>query len=230
MRAEYRRRLARVLLTVVLLSVGLASCQTEPTHGTLVGEEQVAASPQPSPTATTTSPLPEVQPSEPPATIAPVPALVVSMAEPIHLSVPRIGIDAAISGYTNEMVIKTKGTVEPPTLDSVSWWSGGGTPGTDATDTVYLYGHTWINPAVFNRIKELIPGDEIFVTTGNGVLRYVVDDQSYLFQVPKPQFPTDPRVTESVAGRLLLIGCWRVTGKEKTTTSNVVVVAHLSMR
>lgn len=152
------------------------------------------------------------------------------MAAPIHLSVPRIGIDAAISEYTNEMVVKTKGAVEPPTLDTVSWWSGGGTPGTDATNTMYLYGHTWIHPAVFNRIKELVPGDEIFVTTSNGVLRYVVNDQNYQFQVPKPQLPTDPRVTESAAGRLLLIGCWRVTGLEKTTTSNVVVVAHLSMR
>ncbi len=148
------------------------------------------------------------------------------MAAPIRLSAPRIGLDAAIEKYTDAMV-KREGGVDPPKLDAISWWTGGGTPGSNAGNTVYLYGHTWKEPAVFNRIKELRPGDYIFVTTSNGRLRYRVEGS---YRVAKPELPTDPRVTEAKPGRLLLLACWRATGKELTTTRNIVVQAQLSLK
>ncbi|MEP7205226.1 MAG: class F sortase [Candidatus Saccharibacteria bacterium] len=148
------------------------------------------------------------------------------MAVPTRLSAWRIGLNASIEQYTDQMV-KSEGGVDPPKLDTVSWWTGGGTPGSNANNTVYLYGHTWKEPAVFNRIKELKPGDYIFVTTSNGRLRYKVETS---YRVAKPELMTDSRVTAAKPGRLLLLTCWRATGKELTTTKNIVVQAQLSLK
>ena len=145
-------------------------------------------------------------------------------ATPLLVEVPSIAVKAAITAYTPAEVAANGGAVKPPTLFSVSWWTGGGDPGLGARNTVYLYGHTWKEPAVFNRIKELRPGDHVVVTTTAGRLVYVVDGS---FTVDKPGLVTNPRVTQAVAGRLLLIGCYRATGHEAHTTANIVVTTHL---
>jgi sortase (surface protein transpeptidase) len=143
---------------------------------------------------------------------------------PLLLEVPAIALKAAITAYTPDEVAADGGAVKPPTLFSVSWWTGGGNPGPAARNTVYLYGHTWKEPAVFNRIKELRVGDRVVVTTTGGRLVYVVDGS---FTVSKPDLVTTARVTEATAGRLLLIGCYRATGHEAHTTANIVVTTHL---
>ncbi|HEV7147066.1 MAG TPA: class F sortase [Pedococcus sp.] len=146
-------------------------------------------------------------------------------SSPLVLQIPAIALSAAITPYTPAQVAASGGAVKPPTLFSVSWWTGGGNPGTTARNTVYLYGHTWKEPAVFNRIKELRTGARVDVTTTAGRLVYVVDGS---FTVSKPDLVTNPLVTEAVPGRLLLIGCYRATGHEAHTTANIVVSAHLA--
>ena len=143
---------------------------------------------------------------------------------PLLLEVPAIALKAAITAYTPAEVAANGGAVKPPTLFSVSWWTGGGSPGPAARNTVYLYGHTWKEPAVFNRIKELRVGDRVVVTTTGGRLVYVVDGS---FTVNKPDLVTTARVTRATPGRLLLIGCYRATGHEAHTTANIVVTTHL---
>jgi LPXTG-site transpeptidase (sortase) family protein len=106
----------------------------------------------------------------------------------------------------------------------VAWWTGGGTPGSHADNTVYLYGHTWKEPAVFNRVKELDAGALVRLTTRTGVLDYVVDGS---FTVEKTKLDQHPAVTAAVPGRLVLIGCHRETGLEERTTRNIVVTARL---
>ncbi len=145
-------------------------------------------------------------------------------APPESVNIPVIAVDdTQVEIYTKEMV-QANGGVNPTSPDIISWWQDGGMPGEDADNTVYLYGHTWNGPAVFNRLKELEDGDVVHVKTGNGELRYVVND---MFTVAKPELTSDPRVTEGVPGRLVLIACWRETGNEPTTTHNLVVVAEL---
>jgi sortase (surface protein transpeptidase) len=143
---------------------------------------------------------------------------------PLLLEVPAIALRAAITAYTPAEVAAGGGAVKPPTLFSVSWWTGGGNPGPATRNTVYLYGHTWKEPAVFNRIKELRVGDRVVVTTTGGRLVYVVDGS---FTVSKPNLVTTARVTQATPGRLLLIGCYRATGHEAHTTANIVVTTHL---
>jgi len=146
-------------------------------------------------------------------------------AAPVSLAIPAIGLRAAVTEYPDAMVAAHGGAVNPESLTDVSWWSGGGTPGADSRHTVYLYGHTWREPAVFNDLKQLTPGAEVLLTTSTGVLRYVVDR---CFTVPKPSFPFHVEVTRDAPGRLLLVGCYRETGLELATTQNVVVTAHLA--
>jgi LPXTG-site transpeptidase (sortase) family protein len=141
------------------------------------------------------------------------------------LEAPDIKLKADVTPYTPEEVEANAGAVKPSSLWQVAWWTGGGTPGSHADNTVYLYGHTWKEPAVFNDIKYLEKGDAVYVTTRTGRLRYVVDGS---FTVPKTDLTKTPTVAAAIPGRLLLLGCYRETGREETTTRNVVVIAHLA--
>ena len=148
----------------------------------------------------------------------------VAESPPTLVEAPSIGLRAAVTPYTPAQVAAQAGAVEPSSLWEVVWWTGGGTPGSHAGNTVYLYGHTWKEPAVFNRLKELEPGASVIVTTRTGCLEYVVVGS---FTVAKAQLSAHPAVRAARAGRLLLIGCHRESGQEDHTTRNIVVVAHL---
>ncbi len=145
-------------------------------------------------------------------------------SEPTLVEAPSIGLRAAVTPFTPAEVAAHGGAVEPSTLWEVAWWTGGGAPGSHADNTVYLYGHTWKDPAVFNRVKDLEQGASVFVTTRAGRLEYVVDGS---FTVTKADLDDHPAVRAACPGRLLLIGCYRETGREDHTTRNIVVTAHL---
>jgi hypothetical protein len=143
---------------------------------------------------------------------------------PTLVEAPSIGLRSAVTPFTPAEVAARGGAVEPSSLWEVAWWTGGGAPGSHADNTVYLYGHTWRDPAVFNRVKELERGASVFVTTRAGRLRYVVEGT---FTVAKSDLVDHPDVRAARPGRLVLIGCYRETGRERYTTRNVVVTAHL---
>ena len=170
-----------------------------------------------------------------PATVAPAPPqsssrparearAYVPESPPVLLEVPTIGLRATVTPWGEQQVAAHGGAVMPSSLWEVAWWTGGGTPGSHAANTVYLYGHTWTAPAVFNRVKELRLGDAVVVTTRAGRLAYVVEQS---FTVAKADLDDHPLVRDAHPGRLLLIGCFRETGREEHTTRNVVVVAQL---
>jgi len=184
------------------------------------------------------------RPSDPPTASAPSPvvppqqptgptgagatgsvARVVPESPPLRLEAPSIGLEAGVSAYTAADVRRNGGVVKPASLWDVSWWTGGGTPGTGSRNTVYLYGHTWKEPAVFNHLKDLESGDSVYLTTARGRLRYVVEGS---FTVLKPQLPGREEVSAAVPGRLLLLACYRETGREQHTTRNIVVTAQLA--
>lgn len=173
------------------------------------------------------APTPALAPAPPPTarTSTPgSPSTTVPASAPLAVAAASIGLNARVTAYTQADVAAHGGAVEPPTLFAVSWWTGGGTPGTNSPNTVYLYGHTWKEPAVFNRIKELRVGARIVLTTSAGRLTYLVDRT---FTVDKAALTADPEVSDAVPGRLLLIGCYRRTGHEETTSQNIVVSARL---
>ena len=215
-----RQRLA-ALVAVTALVLSLAACQVEPAQDVMAEGGRVTASPRPAPSATTTSPNTGL-PTAIPATAVLLPVL---MAAPLSLSIPRIGLEATIEEYTDAMLRATRGNVNPERSDTVAWWSGGGTPGVDANGTVFMFGHSWIEEAVFNHLKDLQLGDEIFVTTGNGTLRYVVKAEP--FSIAKSSFSANERITNAPPKSLILATCFRETGNELVTTENFAVVAEL---
>ena len=205
---------AALVAALVVLTLGASAAPTVRMQGASPPSVTTAARSSAAPTASATVPA---TPSG--ATRRSIPA-----AAPRLLEIPQLGLRATITPFTSKDVEAHGGAVKPPTLWTVSWWTGAGRPGTDSTDTVYLYGHTWREPAVFNRLKELSAGSRVQVTTSAGRLTYVVDR---CLTVDKDDLASHPEVTRREPGRLLLIGCYRRTGREWSTTHNLVVAAHL---
>lgn len=172
---------------------------------------------EPSPTVT---PAPSETPPPPPA-------------EPwsfkgAQLDIPCVGISGPITEYTDAMLVN--GAVEPATMDMIAWYSGipGGILSENATNTAYLYGHSWIYDAIFNNVRKMTPGCEVILTTGNGeTLTYVMTEST--FSVMKSELPYDPRIIEAKAGRLVLVSCYRPDGYDPNsgTVENVVAILQL---
>ena len=172
-----------------------------------------------------TVPAPVQTTPEPQAT---VPAIAdVPVAPPTRLVFPAAGIDGPVDEYTAADAA-AEGGVNPSSLDEIVWYSGipNPMPGSDATNTVYLFGHSWIEPAVFNGLAGVRAGDRATVSTANGALVYAVDE---VITMAKPEFTSDARVTAVVPGRLALVTCHRPQGWDPSAHApdNTVVLLHL---
>lgn len=99
---------------------------------------------------------------------------------PAGLSIPAIGVDAPVEArgtvtyeqpFTGQTVA---GYGVPESLSATSWWSDGPKPGSGAM--AVILGHQQDGgPAVFNRLHELRPGDEVLLfDAGGSVLRLEV--------------------------------------------------------
>jgi LPXTG-site transpeptidase (sortase) family protein len=198
----------------VRLAFGLETSTSAPGPERAADEltDGLAAGAAPAPPQSFSRPADESRPFVPPSA-------------PRLLEAPSIRLKADVTPYTPAEVAAHGGAIKPSTLWDVAWWTGGGTPGSHTENTVYLYGHTWKEPAVFNRVKELERGDAVYVTTRTGRLRYLVDSS---FTVLKTDLTKTPTVAAAIPGRLLLLACFRATGREEQTTRNVVVIAHLA--
>ncbi len=169
------------------------------------------------------------RPSAPPAASpSPTPLIGdVPMAPPTRLVLPAAGIDGPVEEYTAAEA-EAEGGVNPAALDTISWYSGipNPMPGSDAANTVYIFGHSWIEPAVFNGLKALHAGDRATITTTAGELVYEVDE---IITMAKPDFTQDARVTAVVPGRLALVTCYRPPGWDPSSHApdNTVVFLHL---
>lgn len=203
---------AALVVAATVLCLVLPGCATR-------GQDE-ASGIIPVPTATA-SPAAAAEPAAA-AVIEDVPA-----ATPTHLSFPAAGIDGDVEEYTAADAA-AEGGINPATLDTISWYSGvpDPQPGSDARNTVYLFGHSWIEPAVFNGLKAAHPGDEATLTTANGELVYRVVD---IVTLAKSDFTQDPKVSAVVPGRLALVTCSRPEGwdPDAHAPDNTVVFLHL---
>ena len=210
--ATVRARAALALVAALLCCV-LSGCATPRQDAA-----PVSAPVEPTPSAT----------SAPPASPSPTPLIGdVPMAPPKRLALPAAGIDGPVEEYTAAEA-EAEGGVNPAALDTISWYSGipNPMPGSDAANTVYIFGHSWIEPAVFNGLKALHAGDRATLTTTAGELVYEVDE---IITMAKPDFTQDARVTAVVPGRLALVTCYRPPGWDPSSHApdNTVVFLHL---
>jgi len=179
-----------VALTAALVLTGCASGTTGPTPTRSVGAGA-------EPSAPASAPAPPATPSPEPA--APVVAV---GAEPARVSVPAIDLDEPLIG----LGIAEGGAMEVPVdADEVGWFTGGGRPGGRGPTVIAAHVDSTTGPAVFFRLSELVPGDEVTVTTVEGTaVRYVVDE---VVDVPKAEFPTARVFGARPGDELRLITC-----------------------
>jgi sortase (surface protein transpeptidase) len=123
--------------------------------------------PLPPPTATIT-PLPTPSPTA--AYSTPTPDVFEAAGLPVRLEIPAIGVDAPIEHVGR---LPTGAMDVPKIPENVAWFDESALPGQRGRPAV-LSGHldSPYGPAVFYKLRFLVPGDELAVTYENGA-RYV---------------------------------------------------------
>jgi hypothetical protein len=150
-------------------------------------------------------------------------------AVPVRLQIPSIGVDTGLQRLGRD----GHGAVEVPKgphqWDTAGWYAGeGGTRPGDPGSAVLL-GHvdSASGPAVFYRLRELRPGDQVEVVRADRtVVRFTVDGVE---QYPKSRFPTDDVYYPTLTPKLRLVTCGgSFDPMIHHYRSNVIVFASLS--
>jgi hypothetical protein len=141
-----------------------------------------------------------------------------------------------VGEYTYDQAISSGG-VDPPEVSQAVWYSGlyrhdgiYSVMSPQAEDTVYVYGHAYLDlgvGAVFDHLTELKPGDIVTVTACGQVMTLVAQE---VFDLQKSDFSNDPRVNNPVPqpGRWVFATCNRDGPRtDGHTTQNTVAVLQL---
>jgi sortase A len=124
-----------------------------------------------------------------------------------HLQIPAIGLD--------EYVVS--GTAEAELAMGPGHYIGSAAPG--QAGNVAIAGHRTTNGAPFNRLGQIVPGNQIYLTTTSGErLTYIVS------QAPQPVSPSDVTVLDNYGdNRITLTTC----NPEYSAAQRLVVVGEL---
>jgi sortase (surface protein transpeptidase) len=121
---------------------------------------------------------------------------------PVRLRIPKIQVTTSL-----EPLDRTPdGTVEVPNQpDLAGWYAPGPRPGDPGSAVILGHVDDHHAPAVFYRLRELRPGDQLTVTRADGsAVRFVVQR---IQQYPKDRFPTDDVYYPTLRSTLRLITC-----------------------
>ena len=174
--------------------------------------------------AETQSALAAVGQALPPArTLAEVSNSTVETAEPVSVSIDRLGLD-----LTTVLAVGTlaNGEMEVPPPHQVGWYRFGPAPG--QAGSAVLAGHVASDgvDGVFRHLDQLEPGDLITVGFDNGIsLVFAVNDQT---QINKSALPFDRLFARNGPSQLALITCGGPFNYEaRSYQDNVVITADL---
>jgi hypothetical protein len=142
-------------------------------------------------------------------------------APPVHLSVPEVGVDAALTGAGLDA-----GALVPPADPALAgWYTGGPVPGLPGP--AVITGHVdWAGrPGVFARLDELRPGAEVLVGRADGsTARFTV---TRVVHRAKTDFPIEEVYAPTSSAELRLITCGGEFDRSRGSyTDNVVVFAE----
>ena len=164
-------------------------------------------------------------PSRETAVAAPARAVVTTqVADPARVRIPAIGVDAAVF----RLAVDAQGVLPaPPTNEGTGWWRAGPEPGEPGPAVIVGHVDGREGPAVFFRLRELVPGAEIAVDR--------VDGSTAVFAVerverhPKDAFPTEAVYGHTPDARLRLVTCGGEFDRStRHYVDNVVVFATLA--
>ncbi|WP_222710690.1 class F sortase [Quadrisphaera setariae] len=144
---------------------------------------------------------------------------------PVGVSVPRIGVSSSLL----PLGIAADGALQVPDLgeaQSAGWLTTSAVPGRPGPSVIAGHVDSRSGPAVFFRLHELVPGDQVDVQLDDGsTVTYSVDD---VVRVSKDAFPTAEVYGPRPGPVLRLLTCGgafdRATGHYE---DNVIVFASL---
>jgi sortase (surface protein transpeptidase) len=120
---------------------------------------------------------------------------------PSTLSIPKIGVKAAIVGVG----LEANGDMQTPDPGQVGWYRHGPKPGDPGPAVLIGHVDTRTSPDVFHRLGQLHPGDEILVGRADGTTsRFLV---GRLERHPKTALPISRIWTKAKRPLLRLITC-----------------------
>lgn len=166
------------------------------------------------PTATPTLPAPSPTPPEPTATATPEPTATPSptptatptprpIAKPSGLRIPKIGVSAVIT----HLDLQPDGSLPSPDgPEPVAWYTFSAQPGTPGN--AVLSGHVDWRTGVFGvfwRLRELVPGDEVYIDNQDGteLVYEVTSTKLYPFH----EAPVDDILGPHPGERITMISC-----------------------
>lgn len=141
---------------------------------------------------------------------------------PRTIVIPSIGVAAKVA----PLDVTDRGELLAPTdFGKVGWWPAGATVGEPGPAVLVGHVDNKTGPAVFFRLKEVRPGDEVQITRSDGMrVVYVVER---LASAPKGNFPTLEVYGPTEARTLRLITCaGRFDRRQGAYTENLIVYAQ----
>ncbi|MEX2625662.1 MAG: class F sortase [Ilumatobacteraceae bacterium] len=142
--------------------------------------------------------------------------------DPARIVIPAIGVDANVI----DLGLQSDGTMEvPEDFAETGWFDRGPRPGRVGPAVIAGHVDSRRGPAVFFRLGELAPGDEIEVHGEDGEI--VVFTVRELEQHPKDDFPTDAVYRGTPGPELRLITCsGEFDGEAGSYRDNTIVFAE----
>jgi hypothetical protein len=121
---------------------------------------------------------------------------------PSRITIPWIGVASRLDPLGRA----PDGTVQiPDRWEVAGWYAPGPRPGDPGSAVILGHVDSKRGPAVFYRLRELRPGDEIKVTWADGsAVRFVVERTG---QYDKQRFPTDDVYYPTLRSTLRLVTC-----------------------
>ena len=182
-----RYRIAATAVAVASIAALTSGC----------GSQETTAATEPAPTTT------EAPPETTTSTTTTEPRWEVDAPEPARVRIPKIGVDAEVI----DLWLNDDGTLETPDDDfsQAGWYTGRSAPGEQGPLIVVGHVDNKSGPAVFFRLKELVPGDEVEMVRDDGSsVFYVVTGSE---RIGKDSFPTEKVYGETDVPELRLVTC-----------------------
>lgn len=145
-------------------------------------------------------------------------------AAPVRVRVPAAGVDSDLLRLGTDA---TGALVPPEDHDLAGWFADGAVPGDVGPAVVAGHVDSVDGPAVFWRLDELTPGDEVLVDRADGTTaRFTVTGVA---RYPKSEFPTEAVYGPTPRAELRLVTCGGEFDRSaRSYEDNVVVTAALS--
>jgi Sortase domain len=213
-RPRPRRAPLRAGATAGLLALLAAACAADP-----------AAPPPPAAQPASTAGRPAAAPK--PAAVVDVPVRSwrrLPPSPPVRLRIPAIGVSSPLVRLGLD---QGGGMQVPGDFQRAGWFTGAAEPGQLGPAVIAGHVDSRTGPAVFYRLRELRPGDEVLVVRADRrVLRFVVES---LASYPKQALPGERLYGPTTAPALRLVTCAGAFDLERRSyRDNLVVEAAIA--